>query len=61
MVCERSYTGSSRMEPGSPARKVGRRFFTVLATSTALEPACRDTASTTVEPGGLAASSRTQK
>ncbi len=30
-------------------------------TSTAFEPACRDTASTTVEPGWWAASSRTQK
>ena len=61
MVCDRSYTGSSRIEPGRPARSEGIMSVTDLATSTALEPACRDTASTTVEPGGWSASARTQK
>ena len=38
-------------EPGSCALTVGRSFFTAVATSTALEPDWRKTATTTVADG----------
>src|SRR4029453_2276239 len=53
MVCDRSNTGVNLIEPGKLARNSGNSAFTELATSTALAPACRETASTTTEPGGL--------
>src|SRR5207249_9788254 len=53
MVCERSKTGVNLIEPGKLARSSGKSALTDLATSTAFAPACRETASTTTEPGGL--------
>src|SRR5947199_10761010 len=52
MVCDRSNTGVNLIEPGRLARSSGNSAFTELATSTAFAPACRETASTTTEPGG---------
>src|SRR6266571_8178488 len=53
IVCDRSNTGVNLIEPGKLARSSGKSSLTELATSTALAPACRETASTTTEPGGL--------
>ncbi|KAF5409172.1 MAG: hypothetical protein Udaeo2_06460 [Candidatus Udaeobacter sp.] len=53
MVCDRSNTGVNLIEPGKLARSSGNSALTDLATSTALAPACRLTARTTTEPGGL--------
>src|SRR5436190_17271041 len=53
IVCDRSNTGVNLIEPGKLARSSGKSAFTELATSTAFAPACRETASTTTEPGGL--------
>src|SRR5438105_10952942 len=53
MVCDRSNIGVNLIEPGRLARNSGKSALTELATSTAFAPACRETASTTTEPGGL--------
>ena len=53
MVCDRSNMGVNLIEPGKLARSSGKSAFTELATSTAFAPACRETASTTTEPGAL--------
>src|SRR5213592_2765884 len=53
MLCDRSNTGISPIDPGRLARNSGKRALTEFATSTALAPACRETASTTTDPGGL--------
>ena len=53
MVCDRSNIGVNVIEPGKLARSSGNSALTELATSTAFAPACRITASTTTEPGGL--------
>ena len=59
MVCDRSNTGVNLIDPGKLARNSGKSAFTEFATSTAFAPACRETASTTIEPGEL--NPRTQK
>ena len=53
MLWDRSKTGTRVIDPGRLARISGKSAFTELATSTAFAPACRETASTTTEPGGL--------
>ena len=53
IVCDRSKIGVNMIEPGKLARSSGNSALTDLATSTAFAPACRETASTTTEPGGL--------
>ena len=53
ILWERSNTGTRVIEPGKLARNSGNNALTDFATSTALAPACRETASTTTEPGGL--------
>src|SRR5712692_12019176 len=53
MLCDRSNTGTSPIDPGKLARNSGKSAFTEFATSTAFAPACRETANTTTEPGGL--------
>src|SRR6266513_2373607 len=53
MLWDRSNTGTSVIDPGRLARISGKSALTEFATSTAFAPACRDTANTTTEPGGL--------
>src|SRR5204862_1828553 len=55
IVCDRSKIGVNMIEPGKLARSSGNSALTELATSTAFAPACRETASTTTEPGGIKA------